>query len=743
MLKDRRSDAFVEGFFGQWPGSRKVLDVTVDPKLFPEFSTELKEDLRRETSLFVESIVRENRSALDLLTAEDTYLNGRLAKFYGVPGPGKSEDFRKVSLAGTPRQGVLTRGSILMLTSYPNRTSPTRRGNWILETILGEEPPPPPDNVPELAQTQATSPDLPLRKQLELHRVNATCVSCHRTMDAIGFGFENFDAIGPLARPGSRPADRCSRRPAVRRQVQQPEGTHSHPVPTTGRFRPAPGEPTPDIRSRPRRRVLRSACARSHRKADAGGQVPVPGLASRGGAEPSISMATRRTRGNQAMMQRTLSRRTFLRGAGVAMGLPLLEGMLPGGYAATATAKPPVRLGWVYFPNGMVRESWTPKGTGRDFEFNTTSAPLAPVRDHVMLITNLAHDRAQPNGDGAGAHAREGATFLTAVQAKKTGGKDIYLGESIDQVIARQIGRQTRLPSLELGVEPNRKEGRCDSGYSCIYMSNISWRSATQPSSVEINPRRAFDRLFGAKGEDGARFRERSAARQSVLDFVGEDASRLQKQLGATDRRKLAEYLESVRAVERQIAQMKSLPPIDVPAGSRPSGEPEDFVAHTRLMYDLMALAWQTDATRVITFMLANSQTNRVYENLGIKSGHHQLTHSTGQDGDIQKIDEFVTAEFARFVAKLRDIPEGQGSLLDNCLITLGSAMGDGRKHDHGELPVVVAGHAGGAVAGGRHLKLESETPMSNLFVSTAQLAGVKLDRFGDSRGSLSALAGS
>jgi hypothetical protein len=385
----------------------------------------------------------------------------------------------------------------------------------------------------------------------------------------------------------------------------------------------------------------------------------------------------------------------------------------------------------------MVREFWTPKGSGRDFQFNKTNASLESVRKHVTLIQNLAHDKARPNGDGPGAHAREGATYLTGVQAKKTGGKDIYLGESIDQVIAQQVGRHTRLPSLELGVEPNRKEGRCDSGYSCIYMSNISWRSPTQPSGVEISPRRAFDRLFGTPGEEGRRFRERAADRQSVLDFVAEDASSLQKQVGTTDRRKLAEYLESVRAVEKQIAQLKNLPPVDVPAEQRPAQDPEDFVSHIRLMYDLMALAWQTDSTRVLTYMLANSQTNRVYENLGIKSGHHQLTHSTGQDEDIQKIDQFLVEEFAKFVKKLSQITEGEGTLLDHCLITFGSAMGDGRKHDHDQLPVVVAGHAGGRIETGCCLTLKSETPMSNLFVTTAQLAGVKLNRFGDSTGPL------
>ena len=433
------------------------------------------------------------------------------------------------------------------------------------------------------------------------------------------------------------------------------------------------------------------------------------------------------------MNQHSTSRRTFLRGLGALVGLPFLESL----HAATAAAKPPLRFGWIFFPNGMVRDFWTPQGEGRDFQFNQTNAALAPVRDHVTLIGNLAHDKARENGDGGGAHARNGATYLTAVQAKKTGGKDIHAGVSIDQVIANQLGQHTRLPSLELGTEPSRKEGRCDSGYSCIYMSNISWRSATQPSGIEINPRRAFDRLFGASGSEGERLRARSAARQSVLDFVADDTKRLQRQVSGSDRRKLDEYFESVRAVEKQIDQMASLPPIEVPGTSRPEADPAGTVKRIRLMYDLMALAYQTDATRVITFMTANAQTNRVYDHLGITSGHHQLTHSSGQEAEIQKIDRFMTEEFARFVGKLQSIPEGEGTLLDNCLITFGSAMGDGRKHDHGDLPCVVAGHAGGALSGGNYLRLKDETPMANLFVTTAHLAGTKLDRFGDSTGAL------
>jgi len=419
------------------------------------------------------------------------------------------------------------------------------------------------------------------------------------------------------------------------------------------------------------------------------------------------------------------------------MSLPILDAMIPTGRAAASAAKAPLRLGWVYFPNGMVRQSWWPKGSGKEFQFNQSNAPLEPVRDSINLISKLAHDKARSNGDGAGDHARCGASFLTAAQPRKTGGRDIFVGQSIDQLLAQKLNQETRLPSIELGTESTQREGRCDGGYSCIYMSNISWRSPTQPNGIEISPRRAFDRLFGATGEEAERFKTRSADRQSVLDFVASERKSLMNQLGRNDQQKLQEYFESVRAVEKQIDHMASLDAIDLPEGSRPDTDPEEVVSHIRLMYDLMALAWQTDATRIATFMLANAQTNRVYEHLGIKSGHHQLTHSSGQEADIQKIDQFIIAEFARFVEKLKNIPEGEGCLLDNCLVTIGSAIGDGRHHDHGDLPVVVAGKGGGRVETGRRIVLPEETPMANLFVTTAHLAGVEVDSFGDSNGNL------
>jgi hypothetical protein len=438
-----------------------------------------------------------------------------------------------------------------------------------------------------------------------------------------------------------------------------------------------------------------------------------------------------------------------LRGTGVALTLPFLDAMIPNGFgqlakaAAAQAAKHPVRLAWLFFPNGVVLEDWQIAEAGRNFSFNNTNKALEAVKDDIVMISNLAQDRAgKDGGDAAGAHARGASSFLTASSAKKTNGKDIYIGISADQVAAQHLGEQSRLPSIELGVEEGKQEGRCDNGYSCAYLSNISWRSPTQPSGLEINPRRAFDRLFGIPGQEAEAFKRRSAKRSSVLDFVAEDAKSLTRTVGATDRKKLDEYFTSVRELELTIDRIASLPPVDIDPKYRPPADPESVIHHMRLMYDVIALAFQTDTTRIITNMLADGQTNRVYEHLGITSGHHQLTHSNGKDAEIQKIDQFMTEEYARFIAKMKSIPEGDGSLLDNCLIMFGSGLGDGRKHIHHQLPCVVAGKGGGVIETGRHLVADEKTPIANLYLSMLQTAGCEVNSFGDSTGPLDGLAG-
>ncbi|TWT37562.1 hypothetical protein KOR34_25150 [Posidoniimonas corsicana] len=435
-----------------------------------------------------------------------------------------------------------------------------------------------------------------------------------------------------------------------------------------------------------------------------------------------------------------LPRRTFLHGIGATLGLPWLEAMASSTAAAPAAGLP-VCTAWVFAPNGVAREFWTPEGEGRDFTFNKTTAALEKVREDVLVVSNLAHHYARANGDGPGDHARCAATYLTAAQAKKTGGADIYLGQSIDQAVARHIGHETRMPSLELGLEPNQKNGRCDSGYSCAYVSNVSWRSATQPSGKEISPRRAFERLFNG-GADSPAAAERLARRQSVLDFVSSDAQRLRGRLGQTDRRKIDEYFQSVREVEKRIEKTVTMPPLDVPDHGVPAEDPEGLGERMRLMYEVIALAFQTDATRVATYMLANAGTNRPYEALGIRSGHHQITHDRGEvaANQMQQIDEYLLREFSLFVERLASIREGEGRLLDRCAVVYGSGIGDGRRHNHDRLPCVVAGQAGGAITTGRHLKLPGETPAANLFVSMAQAARAPIASFGDSTGALQGL---
>ncbi len=436
-----------------------------------------------------------------------------------------------------------------------------------------------------------------------------------------------------------------------------------------------------------------------------------------------------------------LTRRAVLRGAGAALALPSLEALWPRTAVAAGTPPTaPLRMAFIYIPCGAIMEDWTPKQEGAEFEFSKTLKPLEKHRDRVLVLSGLTHDKARANGDGAGDHARDSAAFLTASQPRKTAGADIQAGISIDQLVASRIGEQTRLPSLELGTEAGRQAGNCDSGYSCAYSSNISWKSATQPLAKEINPRSVFERLFG-DGVDARARAERDFYRKSILDFVAEDAARLRTQLGQSDRRKLDEYFTSVREVEQRIAEAaedarRRIPDVPPP----PPGIPRDYAEHVRLMYDLMALAFQTDTTRISTFMLANSGSNRTYREIGVKGGHHEISHHRGDEEKIawlQQIDQYMIEQFAYFLDRLRAIPEGDGTLLDHVMVVYGGAISDANRHWHHDLPVVVAGGANGTILPGRHLRYPKDTPMANLFLSMAERMGLKEERFGDSTGPL------
>lgn len=442
-----------------------------------------------------------------------------------------------------------------------------------------------------------------------------------------------------------------------------------------------------------------------------------------------------------------VSRRAVLRGLGVTMALPWLESLAgPAGRALGATVSSavgratPVRLAFVFMPNGVNYEAWEPKGEGRDFTLSPTLEPLAAVREHVNIYTGLTLQKARANGDGPGDHARSSASFLTGRQARKTAGNDIRNGVSVDQVAAGQIGKHTRLPSLELGCEQGPSAGNCDSGYSCAYSSNISWRDESTPMAKVIDPGAAFERLFG-DATQAAAARERLSRRQSILDFVLEDSRSLANRLGSADKRKLDQFQSAVREIELRIERArKETSPRKVPDVAVPEGIPEKISEHMDLMYDMLLLAFQTDTTRVGTLMLAVDGSNRTFPEIGIKDGHHHLSHHQNNQEMVEKIrriDRFHVERFARFVQRLAETPDGDGTLLDNTLILLGGGISDGNRHNHEDLPIVVAGRGGGAVKTGRLVRSPRETPLCNLYLSMLDCAGCPQESFSDSTGPL------
>jgi hypothetical protein len=454
-----------------------------------------------------------------------------------------------------------------------------------------------------------------------------------------------------------------------------------------------------------------------------------------------------------------LSRRRFLRGVGACVALPAFGSLIrgtsvfaaapaagAGGAVATAASGAPLRMAFVYFPNGAIQPNWWPTGEGKDFELARTMKPLEPVKNAIQIMAGLDHKNATPGPDGAGDHARASGTFLTGVRVKKTAGADIHAGVSIDQVAARQVGQLTRFPSLELTCDAVRKSGNCDSGYSCAYQYNLSWQSPTTPVAPEPNPRLVFERLFGAgaRGERAASLKLRQAQQRSILDFVMEDASGLERQLGGRDQQKLDEYLTSVREIEKRIDEAERFGKTPDPAVDTPDGIPASFQEHIKLMFDMMLLAFQTDSTRIATLLLANEGSNRAFPEIGIPEGHHYLSHHRGQRDMIDKvaeIDLFYMQQFGGFLQKLDATKDVDGnSMLHNSMIVYGSGNADGNRHTHVNLPMILAGGGGGTLTPGRFVKFDGQ-PVSNLLLSMADRMGVKgLDRFGDSTGRVSGI---
>jgi hypothetical protein len=442
------------------------------------------------------------------------------------------------------------------------------------------------------------------------------------------------------------------------------------------------------------------------------------------------------------MTRKSIPRRAFLRGVGTAVALPFLDAMVPA-FAAPGAGKPPVRMAFVYVPNGMDMRNWNPDYEGKLGELPRILKPLEPFKDDVLMLGNLTHNTGRALLDGAGDHGRCCGSYLTGVQVKKSL-VEIKSGVSMDQIVANQAGGQTRFPSLEIGLEDARQSGDCDSGYSCAYTNNLAWRSETQPLPPVLDPRALFERLFGngVMLSPEARVRE-AKYRRSILDFVTEDTKKLESGLGPTDRRKLDEYLSSIRAVELQLERAeKDNAHID-PHMEKPYGVPADFAEHFKLMTDMMTIAFQADLTRVMTFLVTHEGTSRAYREIGIPDGHHPLTHHRNQPDLMEKvaqINSYHMKQFAGWVEKLKSIKEGDGALLDNLMIVYGAGLNDGNRHIHEDLPTLIVGSGGKTIKTGRRVVYRKETPMCNLFLSMMDIMGVHMEHFGDSTGKLSGL---
>ncbi len=439
------------------------------------------------------------------------------------------------------------------------------------------------------------------------------------------------------------------------------------------------------------------------------------------------------------LTRKSLPRRTFLRGMGATIALPLLDAMIPAATAASRTpAKPVRRLGYVFMPMGCDITRWTPQGGEKLDELSPILASLESVKDQISVLTNLDLQPAYP-----GTHATSNAAFLSAAVAKRTESSDFFLGTTADQIAARHIGRETQLPSLEMAMDLLQTVGQCDNGYACVYQNNLSWASPTTPLPAEAHPRLVFESLFGAGGTADQR-RAALRKRASLLDWVGDDLSRLKRSLGPEDRSKVDGYLDAVREIERRIqkaeadADKDSLPDLD-----RPTGVPAAYADHARLMFELQVLAFQGDITRVTTFQLARETSNRTYPEIGVSDPHHPLSHHGNDPAKIErmaKINAFHVSLFAEFLGKLKATPEAGGTLLDNSLILYGSGMGNPNLHDHSNLPIIVAGGAAGGMKGGRHIRFDKPTPLANLHLTLLDKAGVELESFGDSNGKIGEL---
>jgi len=437
------------------------------------------------------------------------------------------------------------------------------------------------------------------------------------------------------------------------------------------------------------------------------------------------------------------SRRNFLKSSGLALALPAMPSLMRPAVAAAAENASPIRLCYLYVPNGVNMEHWRPGGENESLTFNRSTAALEPFRNDLRFVSGLSHKHAIGGKDGGGDHARANATYLTGSRPLKTAGTDIHLGVSADQIVAKKVAAQTRLRSLELSCDGVRRSGGCDSGYACAYQFNLAWADERTPVAPESNPRLVFERLFGngTHGQRQANYELRQASQLSMLDFLKEETSQVNRRLGREDRYKLDEYLAGIRDIEQRIQKSEQFGLPQDPDHPTPAGIPESYGAHIRLMGDVLALAFETDSTRVATFMFAHDGSNRSFRDINIADGHHDLSHHK-KDADrlekIARIDQFYCEQFAYFLQIMKDRKDASGqSLLDNTMIVYGSGICDGDRHNHDDLPVVIAGGKAAGLKGGIHQKVAEWTPMANLHVDLINRMGVDLEQFGDSTGRL------
>ncbi|MBI3894432.1 MAG: DUF1552 domain-containing protein [Acidobacteria bacterium] len=444
------------------------------------------------------------------------------------------------------------------------------------------------------------------------------------------------------------------------------------------------------------------------------------------------------------IFKKAIPRRTFLRGFGTALALPLLEGMVPAFSATRAlAAKSPTRLSFVYVPNGIIMDKWTPTAEGSAFELPLTLEPLAAFRDHFLVLTGLNHDTADPlPGEGEVApHDRASASYLTGVHAKREG----QAGTSVDQIAAQEFGKHTQLASLELGLDANDVIGQCERNWNCAFRHTLSWRTPTTPLPIENQPRAIFERLFGdSSSTDPVERRARIRRDASILDSITQAATYLMTELGPRDRSKVTEYLDAIRDIERRIQAAEEQASRELPIVDRPPGAPARFDDYAKLMFDLQVLAFQCDMTRVITFMMGREQSDRTYREIGIPDAHHPLSHHQNDPDKIAKVTQinlFHAKIFAYYLEKLKSTPDGDGSLFDHSMILYGSGISDGNQHLHQNLPALLAGGASGRLKGGRHLRYSNDTPMSNLFLTMLDKLDIPVENFGDSTGKLELLS--